>query len=169
MTSANPPTIVVSNRDLRSLPEWQHAVDAQEFLVAFRLVALNVEAGTPSLGRFGDRPVAFLCERRRIEDVLGAPRGDGGAWTFAYAFRGLGTMLESAAANMVALGYAVSTNGAFFRAARGLSTEFAHTKFVLDTALSVALERTDLFALRYPDEAVRDAAGPGQVLSRPAD
>lgn len=140
-------------------------MDSIDFLVPLRLGALDIHGPELSYGFFGERRVEFMCERRDFDEV---PRQAGvrieGPWSVCYACQGFGLMDAAAAGGMMALAFAQGAGGAFFGPERGVSRTFAETKVELDTILSVALGRHDLFVARYPELAEQPGDGPYDTI-----
>ena len=165
MALHHPPTYVLTAAARLSPAECQSHVDARTFLIPLRLMSLDPDGGGQAGADLGGRKLGFTVVRRRPADLPGTDASTARArWPFAYAFRGLGQLDTSLAANMVALAVAAATEGALYNESRGILQDFAAIQASIDGVLAVEFGRPDLFEARFPDLAKQPSDGPYDTI-----
>jgi hypothetical protein len=108
---------VLSDRLLRSITEWQSAIDAERFplRLAENVDFLSARGFLPA--QLADKQIGFECFHDNARDTmafLGEDNFDH-RWRFALGFRWLGSKFEELqAAWMAATAYAAATSGVLF-------------------------------------------------------
>jgi hypothetical protein len=103
---------VFSDRQLKSIAEWQTAIDAEGFPLKLKDVNFDKQSGfLPAL--LNGEPTGFECYHDLGDDFIREAEdlNFDRAWKFVLGFRWIGDFYEFQAAWMAGAAYAVATNG----------------------------------------------------------
>lgn len=161
--------VIVTARKLTG-PEWQGAINSQDYIVRLVLDQSRMSVGTGIVhGDLGGEPVSFPCEELELSSLFVERRRVESA-RFAFATSGDGDLKPSAAGGMALWAYASAAGGHIVDPVdqRIIGLEAIPFRHHLDGLLAVAFDRDREYYERYPQDR-RDMAGPRVAVARLTD